>query len=236
MIDCDLDNTWADFADTDDIANQFTWLNTTLSQSRTNQEKVYIIGHIFPGVPDDSINLQMFSWCDNYLSAVYSTYSDIILNSFFAHEHADSFRVIVNENQPIGTMFVCPAMSTFQNFNPSVRIYEYDSNGSKAVTNYYQVIHLYNIVLLTTYLCSSIIHLLSPNIQYYANLTEANESGNIQFTMGYNPIGMYNMKDLSPASYFRLYQSMFPTNSPNWTNFLKYFNNQVTSILCSQII
>lgn len=47
-----------------------------------------------------------------------------------------SIRSLVNESNVVGTMFVCPSLTTYEYINPSLRIYEVDYDTNMLI-NYY---------------------------------------------------------------------------------------------------
>ncbi len=124
---------------------------------------------------------------------------------FFAHEHGDSFRVYSDKSGPLVSLFVAPSMTSFQNYNPSARMYEYGS--SKAVTNYYQ---------------------------YFSNLTKNNEQGFVSYSFGYDFLSLYNVTDMSPQSFVTVLEGM-ADGGKDVTSYELWYNNQARPIECDAI-
>lgn len=58
-------------------------------------------------------------YCNRYLS-LSQQYAHIIVGHTFGHVHTDWFRIIRDsENSPVGTMYISPALTTYQDLNPS---------------------------------------------------------------------------------------------------------------------
>jgi hypothetical protein len=125
--------------------------------------------------------------------------------SFFAHEHSDSFRIISDASKPLASLFVAPSMTTFQNYNPSVRMYEYSST-EKAVTNY---------------------------VQYFSNITQNNEQGFVSYTYGYDFQTLYNVTDMSPQTFANVLDEIALYGN-TCDLFELWFNNKAEPIDCSQ--
>lgn len=126
--------------------------------------------------------------------------------SFFAHEHSDSFRVISSGSTALASLFVVPSLTTFQNYNPSVRIYQY-SDDEKFVTNYYQ---------------------------YYSNLTKNNEQGFVTYSYGYDFQSLYNVTNMLPQT-FQNILDLISENENECNLFELWFNNKAQSINCNQL-
>lgn len=75
-----------------DPFGQFAWLKTALSRARSGAFKVFIFGHIPPGL--DSF-AQIPSWDEGYVSSyvgLIMEFSDVVTGQFFGHLHGDEFR------------------------------------------------------------------------------------------------------------------------------------------------
>jgi len=171
--------------------NQSDWLIDTLSQAEENNEKVLLIGHIPCTLKAASTD----KWCAMY-EAVVARFSDILVGQIYGHTHIDQLVVFTDpadRTKPTGMNYVTPSMTTYQNHEPGYRIYEFDYTTNQ-ITNYYQ---------------------------YHANMTEANLSGHINFTMTYSAKELYGLPDLSPQSWYDLALS-FRTDV---TKFDSYYDN-----------
>ncbi|XP_056300643.1 acid sphingomyelinase-like phosphodiesterase 3b [Pseudoliparis swirei] len=124
--------------DMDDPAGQFSWADQVLTEAAINKEKVYIIGHIPPGVFEKKRSKPWFTPEFNklYLELIQKHHS-VILGQFFGHHHTDSFRMFYNsEGAPISTIFLSPGVTPWKTTlpgvkdganNPGIRVFEYDT-------------------------------------------------------------------------------------------------------------
>jgi hypothetical protein len=124
-------------------------------------------------------------------------------------------------------MFIAPSLTTFQDYNPSMRIYSYDTN-TKKLQNY---------------------------LQYYTNLTNDNLSGNVTFSLSYDFKKTYGQPDLSPgnilffnqASIHIINSNIFPlittesfanilknlfVNETTWNTYQYLYNNKAMKTNC----
>jgi len=141
------------------------------------------------------------TYYDDQLALVYNEYSDVIINSFYAHEHGDAFRMVRDvetNSKALGFYFVCPSLTTFEYFNPSVRRYSYD-NTTKEVVDYEQ---------------------------YFTNITEDNQNGQATWNFGYSPLSLYNIPDLSPSSMDDLLRTFSDSKSSNFRSYLEWNRNK----------
>jgi Acid sphingomyelin phosphodiesterase C-terminal region len=206
-IYCDILNMWAMFDEHNkDIASQFAWLNKTLLDARRSGERVHIIGHIFFGVQDTNPTPQMFPWCNAAFTQLYLDFSDVILNSFFAHEHTDSFRILRTHSGKPKTaagIFLTPSLTTFVNHNPSVRLFELGPSG--LVLNYRQ---------------------------WFTDMVWDNVHGKIKWHFGYDGSAMYGLKDWSAESMGELFDKI-STNATLFDTFLTWSNNRAVPVSCT---
>ncbi|KAN0022112.1 hypothetical protein ACTFIU_004280 [Dictyostelium citrinum] len=166
-----------------DPANMLQWIVETLQDSEDIGEKVYLVGHIPPGIPDC-----IDSWSEQLLQIV-NRYEDTILASFYGHTHRDEFSVYytqTDENDPSSQMrasnviFTTPSVTTYQNQNPSFRIFTVDAN--------------------TGYIMES--------STYHTDLGQANLNGKPTWLLEYNATKSYNIPDLTPISMDLAIQNM----------------------------
>ncbi|EGC39017.1 hypothetical protein DICPUDRAFT_52947 [Dictyostelium purpureum] len=175
--------------------NQSDWMINTLEQAEGNGEKVLILGHIPCTVKSASTD----QWCAMYEQVV-SQFSDVIVGQIYGHTHYDQFNVfsdVETHTKPTGMNYIAPSMTTYQNHEPGYRIYEFDYSTNQII-NYYQ---------------------------YHANITDANKSGQITFDLIYSAKELYNLPDLTPASWYNLATQM----KTNTTLFMDYFTNLSSS-------
>ncbi|XP_047590667.1 acid sphingomyelinase-like phosphodiesterase 3a isoform X2 [Lutra lutra] len=196
-----------------DPANQFEWLESILSTSQQNKEKVYIIAHIPVGyLPYSSSNTAMREFHNEKLINIFRKYSSVIVGQFYGHTHRDNMMVLSDEKgSPINSLFVAPAVtpvkSVLQNQtnNPGVRLFQYDPHDYK----------------------------LLDMLQYYLNLTDANLKGESDWKLEYVLTQTYGIEDLQPKSLYGLAkQFAVPGNE----QFLKYYNyffvSYDSSVIC----
>eukprot|EP00123_Amoebidium_parasiticum_P010130 comp19913_c0_seq1/m.24151 comp19913_c0_seq1/g.24151 ORF comp19913_c0_seq1/g.24151 comp19913_c0_seq1/m.24151 type:complete len:450 (-) comp19913_c0_seq1:490-1839(-) len=121
-----------------DPFGQFSWLESTLSGARKNGTKVYVMGHIPPGL--DSYALEPM-WVETYAERyrkIIGDYSDVVLAQFFAHLHGDEFRTFPEGTAAFGSaspLFITSSVSPVYTNNPSFRTVTYDP-ATKKLTNY----------------------------------------------------------------------------------------------------
>ncbi|EGG23426.1 sphingomyelinase [Cavenderia fasciculata] len=175
--------------------NQTEWLSNMLAQSASNSEKVIIIGHI-PCTLKAAVN---DVWCSIYQRLV-EQYSGTIVGQIYGHTHDDQLAILTDMEtytKPTGVQFIAPSLTTYQNHEPGFRIYEFDYDTNQ-ITDYYQ---------------------------YHCNITEANLTGNLTFSLTYQAKEMYGLSDMSPQSWFQVATQM-KTDS---TVFNKYYSHLSSS-------
>uniref|UniRef100_T1ITT5 Uncharacterized protein n=1 Tax=Strigamia maritima TaxID=126957 RepID=T1ITT5_STRMM len=133
----------------DDPAGQFKWLESVLSQARSQGRKTYITSHVPPGVFERHICKGGFQWFHDkynkrYISIV-NDYHDVIIAQFFAHQHSDTFRIIYSPlGCPVSYILIAPSITPWNTTlaqvgpnNPGVRkIYYNQATGQ--ISNYEQ--------------------------------------------------------------------------------------------------
>ena len=109
--------------DSVDPLGQLAWLMQTLQQSELIGEKVHIIGHMDP--------MSCFeSWSRNYYRIV-NRYESTITGQFFGHTHFDHFEMfydLIDRSRPVEVAYVAGSVTSYDNGNPSYRIYSVDGN------------------------------------------------------------------------------------------------------------
>ncbi|KAM7383165.1 hypothetical protein PAMP_002843 [Pampus punctatissimus] len=176
--------------DMDDPADHFSWAHQVLTEAANNKEKVYIIGHIPPGVFEKKRSKWWFTpkFNKKYLELIQKHHS-VILGQFFGHHHTDSFRMFYNsEGSPISTMFLSPAVTPWKTTlpgvvnganNPGIRVFEYDTQTL----------------------------LVKDVVTYYMNLTYANAAWG-RWEKEYRLTESFKVPDASPASMHQILEHM----------------------------
>jgi len=167
---CDYKNFWL-LLDIPDPAGQLEWMSSVLEKSESAGEKVWISGHIPPGSGGCHPNYTL-----EYYRLILQ-YNQTITGQFWGHTHDDEFGVFHDLETnliPMSVFLTAPAMTSYGGRNPSVRIFEYDSN-SKILLDY---------------------------SQFYLNLSEANVPGNSpSIRKEYSFREAYGVPDMSPLSF-----------------------------------
>ncbi|CAL1536691.1 unnamed protein product [Lymnaea stagnalis] len=173
-----------------DPADQFKWIDSVLSTSRSRGEKVLITGHISPTF----IVPSLVDWFQPRYHQPYvdlmTQYSDIIIAHHYGHDHADTFRVLQRSNGTgASAIFIAPSITPWRYriptetgapHNPGIRLVEYD-RVTGAHMNYHQ---------------------------YFINLTDSNRNGVTNWTELYDFQKTYHVSDMSVQSLLTIYKSM----------------------------
>eukprot|EP00128_Syssomonas_multiformis_P013863 Colp12_sorted_trinity150504_noHs@9361 len=104
-----------------DPAGQLQWLVGVLEQAERAAERVYLTGHIMPGM-DDCLK----SWSWNYYRIV-DRFRDTIIAQFFGHSHDDKFTVFYDEetlSEPISVAFIGPSVTPYTNQYSGFKIFK----------------------------------------------------------------------------------------------------------------
>lgn len=160
----------------EDPAEQFEWLLNILTESRLQNETVWIIGHHPP--------LSMKNSFGKILNDIVVDFSDIITASFWGHTHSDQFFLYSkNFSKDIYTNvgYVVSSVVPMER-NPTFRVYEYEKEKEKEGGNRMENEHL-NILNYDQY----IFDINNAKTQIY-----------------YNAKNIYSMKDMSLDSWINL--------------------------------
>ena len=167
-----------------DPAGQFSWMENECKTARANGEKIFVIGHVPPGMFERSRNTSWFypQFNKKFLEFLKNNV-DVISGNFFAHEHSDTFKVFRGKNLSAGVLFLAPAVTPWNTSlpgvgpnNPGIRLYDYDTATGRVV-----------------------------NIrQYWLNLTEANSRNETDWTLEYRATKRYGVPDVGGASMIEL--------------------------------
>ncbi|XP_032084316.1 acid sphingomyelinase-like phosphodiesterase 3b [Thamnophis elegans] len=134
----------------EDPGNQFRWLETLLAKASETGEKVYIIGHVPPGIFEKKRGKPWFRKDFNQrYTEIIQKHHAVIAAQFFGHHHTDSFRMFYDsKDSPISVMFLAPAITPWKTSlpgvqnganNPGIRVFKYDRNTLlvKDIVTYY---------------------------------------------------------------------------------------------------
>eukprot|EP00164_Ancoracysta_twista_P010125 GFYU01015188.1.p1 GENE.GFYU01015188.1~~GFYU01015188.1.p1 ORF type:complete len:529 (+),score=140.53 GFYU01015188.1:48-1634(+) len=175
---------------------QLEWLESVLADAKTNNERVYIMGHI-PAIGQDG-GSDLDDWWPlfgNIYVAMMQHYKDVVVTGFFGHEHYDEVRILRTcsydsapdpnassiqycSGDPFQVIYLAPAMAPCH--NPGVRLVHYDSD-SKAIVDYQQ---------------------------HATSLDDLRAGKDADFKLLYSPLKEYNMTDLSAPSWKSLVDTM----------------------------
>lgn len=125
----------------DAAETQLAWLRGELDKARANQEKIWVMGHIPPGIDPYSTARRMQNICggkdpefflsSDKLANTLAGYGDVIRLAIFAHTHMDEMRLI--EPFPLKgkadsvALKMVPSISPIDGNNPSFTIASVDS-------------------------------------------------------------------------------------------------------------
>ena len=189
---CDNLNLWLVMNDTDP-GNHLEWLRQELYQAEANNELVLIIGHIPMGD-----HFCSSTWSTIY-RAIINRFRNIIRGQFFGHTHLDMFQVassLTPNDPPAGVLYIVPSLTTHTAHQPSFRVFDMDAETLQIVD--YQ--------------------------SYRLNLPKANLNPTTDplWDLAYSAKAEYDLKDLSPASWYDLSLSL---QAGNQTLLEKYWFN-----------
>ncbi|KAI8888629.1 hypothetical protein K501DRAFT_172823 [Backusella circina FSU 941] len=168
------------------------WLQYKLEQARRDRTNVYILAHVPPNSKKDKHFFK--DTCYTYYYGLLGTYSDVIIGHFSGHFNYDQLTAVLQENgkdvytrvAALGeeevpmtaeelklysvknVLYNTPSIVPQQ--NPAVRVYKYETEGTK-------------------YPVGTILDWE----QYYANLDEANASGKLAYSLEYTASQLYNV-------------------------------------------
>nr|XP_006821102.1 PREDICTED: acid sphingomyelinase-like phosphodiesterase 3b-like [Saccoglossus kowalevskii] len=175
-------------ADMEDPGDQFQWLEDILLNATENDEKVYLIGHVPPGVFERHAGKSWFypQFNERYIEII-TTYSDVIFGQFFAHQHVDSFRMFYDDQgDAVASLFLTPAVTPWNTTlsgvgpnNPGIRLFEYDRDT-------WQILDIK---------------------QYYQDLSETGASNDPIWKLEYSAKEVYGIPDVTTSSLQQLTES-----------------------------
>ncbi|XP_077989820.1 sphingomyelin phosphodiesterase-like [Glandiceps talaboti] len=173
-------NFWL-YLNTTDPADQLQWLISVLQSAEDNEEKVYIIGHIPPGIGDC---LKRWSW--NYYTII-NRYESTVAGQFFGHTHTDSFEIFYDEDtfsRPLSVAYIAGSVTTQPTMNPAYRVYDIDGD----------------------YAGSS--RMVIDHHTHIMNISHANLHDKPRWTKEYSARDAYDMKWLFPSDWHAMVQRL----------------------------
>lgn len=201
---------------TDDIAGQCAWFESVLATARSAGEHVLVIGHVPPTI-EIAINQWTPSQYERFLE-VFEKYSDVIVGGLYGHEHTDSFSLVQPDADPrrsIGVAHVVPSLTPRSSTcapesgdtdgkHPALRKYTVSAKG---IVGY---------------------------VQYFANLTEANEGHGLVWREAYRmpeEFADFGFRDFSTESFEALAGSI-RSDKTAWCRYFKHWFAERTYSEC----
>ncbi|KAG0192294.1 Endopolyphosphatase [Apophysomyces sp. BC1034] len=164
-------------------AVQLVWLENILEQSRQSGSKVYILSHVPPN--DDSDSRLYKKACYSMYYDLLGKYGDTIAGHFTGHTNDDRLTAVVKDKngyspisarddnlkgkEVVTALFNAP--SIIPKNNPAMRVYEYETEGSK----------------------DSSVGTIQDWTQYYVDLKKANKDGTVQYTTEYKASELFGV-------------------------------------------
>ena len=103
-----------------DLLNFFEKLTQSLYESEQKDQKVILLSHINFG------NDGIYDGYEKNMYALIERFKETITTSLAGHTHQDEFKFIKNrKDEVIHVNFISPSITTFDNYNPSFRIYKF---------------------------------------------------------------------------------------------------------------
>lgn len=202
-------NMYANEDNTDpDPSGQWAWLENVLAKSHRQKETVYLVGHMAPGV-DERQGTPPRPTMSQFHNARYlqlvRKYADIITGQFFGHLHSDTFRIVYSDTgRPVSWIFLAPSVTPRRTSsgvnNPGLRLYKFDSDTGQVL----------------------------DFVQYYLDLSTANQKDSPEWTVEYNLTSYYGLRHVTPLELHELAETfIIPDGLPL---FLRYYHaNSVRS-------
>jgi sphingomyelin phosphodiesterase acid-like 3 len=135
-------------ADQSAADEQLTWLRQQLAEARANKQKIWVMGHIPPGVDLHSTVTKMVDVCGGkspvmFLSSekmadVIAEFSDVVELAIFGHTHMDELRLLKDDGQnPASGKNVAVKMvasiSPINGNHPSITVAQIDPSSAELV-------------------------------------------------------------------------------------------------------
>ena len=109
-----------------DPAGQFAWLRGVLEGARRSGERVIVTTHIPPGLDEFDLCKGFHDEFDDRYMRAFDGYNDIIVGSFYGHNHLESVRLIKDmDGKSAHVAFLTSSVTPATDVNPSVTMYKY---------------------------------------------------------------------------------------------------------------
>jgi sphingomyelin phosphodiesterase acid-like 3 len=133
--------TCAGKADPTAAVAQLAWLREQLTAARANKQKIWVMGHIPPGVDLYATVTKMVDVCGGHAPTMYLSsekladelveFSDVVELAIFAHNHMDEMRILKEDNQSLAStrsvaVKVVPSISPINGNHPSFTVARID--------------------------------------------------------------------------------------------------------------
>jgi sphingomyelin phosphodiesterase acid-like 3 len=124
---------------------QLIWLRQQLAEARADKQKIWVMGHIPPGVDLYSTASRMVDVCggrspvmflaSEKLADVLAEYGDVVELAIFAHTHMDELRLLKPETTAVKSVAVklIPSISPIHGNHPSITVAQIDPSTAALV-------------------------------------------------------------------------------------------------------
>jgi sphingomyelin phosphodiesterase acid-like 3 len=134
--------------DQTESAAQLAWLAQQLADARANQQKIWVMGHIPPGVDLHASVKKMANLCEGQEPAMFLSsekmadllvdFSDVVQLAIFAHTHMDELRLLKTDGpapatQKLVAVKMVSSISPINGNNPSFTIAQIDPSSAALV-------------------------------------------------------------------------------------------------------
>lgn len=122
-----------------ELLNFFEKLTDSVYESEKKDQKVILLNHINFG------NDGAYDAYEKNMYALIERFNQTITTSLSGHTHSDEFRFIKNQKEEIIHInYISPSITTFANYNPSFRIYNFENGKINDYNQYRFDIDFYN--------------------------------------------------------------------------------------------
>jgi hypothetical protein len=201
-----------------------TWLESTLAKAKQDNEKVWLIFHVPPGIdgvatahqyeslaqgaakPNEEecsravVPMWAPAWTSQFATLM-ETYRDTVIASFAAHTHTDTFRLIGARGSDEGFVLINPSISPVFRNNPAFRVVSFNNDGN----------------------------LTDQSTYYLANLQDASNTTPAQWKKEYQFSQEWKTKQISAASLGALYHQI-RTDEKSMARWLKLYSVSSTAV------
>jgi len=140
--------TCAGKADSTGSEAQFAWLQQQLTEARASKQKIWVMGHIPPGVDLYSTMKRMGDLCGSQTPAMFLSsekmadviagFGDVVELAIFAHTHMDELRLLKDDSHPAASSMpiavkMVSSISPNHGNNPSFTVAEIDPSSAALV-------------------------------------------------------------------------------------------------------